>query len=125
MITLPRRTLQDVRTHAGGARAAGKPYSLFAVLLKIAMLQLERERRASDQAQAAVRMARCGERIRELDAQIQALRASASEAGAQTVELQAPTAAALQVTRAPATPSTSGASESNVTPGGPRRVFRF
>jgi hypothetical protein len=102
-VTTPRRTLQDIRTHAGGGGGA-KPGAVYTVYLKIAMLEIERERLTKDHADATARVARTAERMRQIDEIIRALRATMTEEDAKPE-------------RAPADRPSAAA--------GRRRTFRF
>ncbi len=79
MIRQPRRGLQDIRTRTNGGSAASESSSAHGVYLKMAMLEIERERRGKEQVSAAARANRLGARMRQIDDEVRSLRASVDD----------------------------------------------
>jgi hypothetical protein len=72
MIRRARRGMQDLRSRAGVA-AASESSAPHAVYLKMAMLEIERERRAKEHVASATRTARLEQRMKQIDEEVRQL----------------------------------------------------
>ena len=72
-MTIQRRSLRDVKTHAGAVGAASKSKSRHAVCLKIACLELEKARLGIEKRNALSRMLGIDARLGEIDEQAHGL----------------------------------------------------
>jgi len=107
----PRKSLQDVKTLAGslGTRTeAGSPHSIY---LKLAMLQLERERRVKEHSLAMASIQRTSKRMQEIEEEV--------------LSLQRQLDGATGVKPEPSRPERGAPSKGEGGGGGAGRVFRF
>ena len=72
-MTVPRRSLRDVKTHAGAVGTGSKSKSRHAVCLKIAMLELEKARLGTEKQNALSRVLGIDSRLQEIDEQARGL----------------------------------------------------
>jgi hypothetical protein len=72
-MTILRRSLRDVKTHAGAVGTASNSKSRHAVCLKIACLELEKERLGTEKQNALSRVLGIDARLREIDEQARGL----------------------------------------------------
>jgi hypothetical protein len=85
MIRRPRRGLQDLKTRGCAVGPASESSARSAVYLKLAVLAIERERRAREHVASAARTASVEHRMVQIDAEVRSLEDAAGigEAGAQ------------------------------------------
>ncbi len=72
------RRANDIKTYAGAVGASTKSKSRGAIFIKIAMLELERDRRTKERLATAVRARQIDTRLQEIEAEVAALYASSS-----------------------------------------------
>jgi hypothetical protein len=72
------RRVNDIKTHAGGVGASTKSKSRGAIFIKIAMLELERDRRTKERQVTAARVQQIETRLQEIEAEVTALYAASS-----------------------------------------------
>ena len=73
MIRIPRRGLGSIKTRGTGVGASSESSSAHSVYLKLAMLEIERERRAKEQVASAARAARLQQRMEQIDGEVRVL----------------------------------------------------
>jgi hypothetical protein len=99
MIRVPRRGVSNIKTRGAGIGPTSESTSRHSVYLKLAMLEIERERRAKEQVASMARAARLQQRMDQIEGEVKNLHELVGEGPEEAPPPEPPAAPALPARR--------------------------